>query len=112
MAAPSSPTPRCWAPPWRAWLAGIASSPTVARRGLGADGCQLWRVWMIAALAMLAVLAQKLHHEYYFLILAPAAAAGVGHALDRLAAFRGTWALAAAVGLVLLCGLQARSTWR
>jgi hypothetical protein len=68
---------------------------------------------MVAAAATLAVLAQKLHHEYYFLILAPAVAAEVGSALDRLAA-GGRRGLAAAmgIGLVLLGGLQARSTWR
>ena len=74
----------------------------------------LWQVWLVAAAATLAILAQKLHHEYYFLILAPGVAAGVGSALDRLLALGGQRCLAAAmgVGLVLLGGLQARSTWR
>jgi 4-amino-4-deoxy-L-arabinose transferase-like glycosyltransferase len=90
----------------RAGSAARAGSPGAADPG------RLWRVWMVAALATLALLGSKLHHEYYFLILAPAAAAGVGHALDRLAARSGACALAASLGLVLLCAVQARSTWR
>ena len=31
-AAPSSPTPQCWAPPWRAWRAGIDRSGAASRR--------------------------------------------------------------------------------
>ena len=54
-------------------------------------GAGPWRAWGLMSLATLAMLAPKLHHEYYFLILAPAAAAGVGLALDRLAAGR-SWA--------------------
>jgi hypothetical protein len=78
-----------------------------------ADAGRLWRLWMVAAATTLAFLAQKLHHEYYFLILAPGVAAGVGSALDRLVA-SGQRCLAAAMGiaLVLLGALQARSTWR
>jgi 4-amino-4-deoxy-L-arabinose transferase-like glycosyltransferase len=84
-----------------------------SREGSIAGACRLWRAWMVAAAATLAILAQKLHHEYYFLILTPAVAAGVGSALDRFAA-GGRRGLAAAmgIGLVLLGGLQARSTWR
>ena len=43
-----------------------------------AAGIGLWRAWALLALATLAMLATKLHHEYYLLILVPAAAAGVG----------------------------------
>ena len=79
------------------------------RRGLG-----LWRAWGLVALATLAPLASKLHHEYYLLILAPAAAAGVGLALDRMAGVRHGRLLAtsAAAGLLILAAVQARSTWR
>jgi Dolichyl-phosphate-mannose-protein mannosyltransferase len=78
------------------------------RRGLG-----FWRVWGLVALAMLALLASKLHHEYYFLILAPAVAAGVGLALDRLAETRRgrLLAQAAAACLAILAVVQVRSTW-
>lgn len=68
---------------------------------------------MVAAAAMLAMLAPKLHHEYYFLILAPGVAAGIGSALDRLVTGgQRCVAVALGIGLVLLGGLQARSTWR
>jgi hypothetical protein len=79
------------------------------RRGLG-----LWRAWGLVALATLAPLASKLHHEYYLLILAPAAAAGVGLALDRMAGARHGRLLSAtaAACLVILAAAQARSTWR
>ncbi len=66
----------------------------------------------LAASATLAILAQKLHHEYYFLILAPAAAAGIGYALNRLAAVSRPSAFATFGVLIVLCVLQARSTWR
>jgi 4-amino-4-deoxy-L-arabinose transferase-like glycosyltransferase len=82
------------------------------RRGFAEHGRRLWWIWGLSASIVLAVLAQKLHHEYYFLILAPAAAAGIGYALDDLAATgraRGYGTLAA---LVLLGMLQAGSTWR
>jgi hypothetical protein len=78
----------------------------------GGRGLVLWRAWGLVALATLAMLAPKLHHEYYFLILAPAAAAGVGLALNRLAAGRRWAAIGAAAGLLLLAALQSRSTWR
>ena len=45
----------------------------------------LWWVWGLAGLVTLALLAEKLHHEYYWLILAPVAAAGLGRALVGLA---------------------------
>jgi hypothetical protein len=79
-----------------------------------ADPVRLWRIWILAAACMLAMLAKKLHHEYYFLILTPGVAAGVGLALDRLASDRRRRGLATAMGmgLVLLSVLQARSTWR
>ena len=75
------------------------------RRGLG-----LWRAWGLVALATLAPLASKLHHEYYLLILAPAAAAGVGLALDRMAGVRHgrLMATSAAAGLLILAAVQAR----
>jgi 4-amino-4-deoxy-L-arabinose transferase-like glycosyltransferase len=84
----------------------------LARRGGGDDGRRLWQVWGVAAAITLAVLAQKLHHEYYFLTLAPVAAAGVGFALDRLASASRACALLTLAGLLLLSGLQARSTYQ
>ena len=72
---------------------------------------RLWLVWGLSASAALAVLAAKVHHEYYWLSLAPVLAVGVGRALAALEGrFRGTGAVAGAA-LLVLCGLQARSTW-
>jgi hypothetical protein len=71
----------------------------------------LWRMWGVAALGMLALLASKLHHEYYWLILAPVVATGVARAILRLG--RGHRGLAWLTGLALLgmaLGLS-RSTW-
>jgi hypothetical protein len=72
----------------------------------------LWCVWGLAGLLTLALLAEKLHHEYYWLILAPVVAAGVGRALARLAV-RDRW-LAAVVAVLLLVMSVAltRSTWQ
>ncbi len=87
----------------------IAAAGLIAARGAGA-----WRGWSLAAGVTLAMLAPKLHHEYYFLLLAPAAAAGCGLMLDRLARGRRGAVAAGAVAAVLVAmGLvQARSTWR
>jgi 4-amino-4-deoxy-L-arabinose transferase-like glycosyltransferase len=96
---------------------GRPASPERVRSsqdGSSAGPDRLWQVWMVGAVATLALLAEKLHHEYYFLILAPAVAAGVGSALDRLIGDRRRSGLAAGMGLglVLLCAFQARSTWQ
>jgi 4-amino-4-deoxy-L-arabinose transferase-like glycosyltransferase len=72
---------------------------------------RLWRVWAAAALLALAALAEKLHHEYYWIALAPVAAVGAGRGLALLAR---RWPVpAAAVGMALagmsLC--QVHNTW-
>ncbi len=72
----------------------------------------LWKIWAVVALLMLAMLAGKLHHEYYWLILAPAVAAGIGRGWTLVAErHRGLgWGLAL---LFFLCsGLLSRSTWQ
>ncbi len=79
---------------------------------VGRPGLGLWRAWALAALATLGLLLSKLHHEYYFLILAPAVAAGVGIGLERLAASSGSAAIGAAFGLLIVSAFQSRSTWR
>ena len=78
----------------------------------GGRGAGLWRAWAIVAMATLVPLAAKLHHEYYLLILAPAAAAGVGLALDRLGSVGRGPLVAATAALLILAAAQARSTWR
>jgi hypothetical protein len=72
-------------------------------------GGRLWRVWGGSALAALMLVAGKIHHEYYWLALAPVAAVGIGRALGRVGSPCRLLALAGLVGLALL---QTRSTWR
>jgi hypothetical protein len=71
---------------------------------------RLFQYWAIATFVVMLVLAAKLHHEYYWLFLAPVAAYGIGIALDRLASNPQRFAALAALGL--LCIVQVRSTWR
>jgi hypothetical protein len=76
---------------------------------------RLWRVWAVSALGMLALLAAKLHHEYYWLALAPVMAVGVGKALVGLAGHgvRGKgMAGVMGLGLVTLSVILSASTWR
>jgi hypothetical protein len=73
---------------------------------------EIWRAWAVAALVMMALLAEKLHHEYYWLCLAPAVAAGLGRAWVKLMAW--SHGLACAVALAVLGSslVLARSTWQ
>jgi hypothetical protein len=53
--------------------------------GLRRDGGdRLWWAWGGSALAMMALLAGKLHHEYYWLALSPLAAVGVAKGLAEI----------------------------
>jgi hypothetical protein len=72
-------------------------------------GDRLWRVWGGAALAALALLAGKIHHEYYWLMLAPVAAVGIGRALGGL---KSPCRVVVGVGLAGLALVQSLSTWR
>jgi hypothetical protein len=79
------------------------------------EGERLWLVWGASALAALAVVASKLHHEYYFLALAPVVAVGVAKALVGLAGQGGTSrrvAAALGLGLLALDAAASASTWR
>jgi 4-amino-4-deoxy-L-arabinose transferase-like glycosyltransferase len=73
---------------------------------------RIWRVWALAASGALVVLVAKLHHEYYYLALAPPAALGVGRALALLGRNRPMLAGGAGLAFLGLCGLQARTTWQ
>jgi 4-amino-4-deoxy-L-arabinose transferase-like glycosyltransferase len=73
---------------------------------------RLWASWGIAALAMLAVLNAKLHHEYYWLAAAPIAAIGVGRALDSIARWRPAMAFTVGGLFVVTAIAQALPTWR
>jgi 4-amino-4-deoxy-L-arabinose transferase-like glycosyltransferase len=70
-----------------------------------------WCVWGGSALAAMVLLAGKLHHEYYWLPLAPVAAVGVARALELVLRNRRVLAGAVAAVLVVLSAVQARSTW-
>ncbi len=71
---------------------------------------RLFHFWAISTLIVMAVLAGKMHHEYYWLFLAPVVAFGIANALDRLA--NNSFRLTAVGALALLCMVQVRSTWR
>ncbi len=70
---------------------------------------RLWGVWGLSATVALAVLAAKLHHEYYWLSLAPLAAVGVGRALNPL---KPNMQALFVCGLLALAIVQSASTWR
>ena len=73
---------------------------------------RVWSLWLLAGGVTLLVLSGKLHHDYYWLILAPPAAAwaGIGLAeVSRRSRVAGTALLAS---MVVLGAIQSRSTWR
>jgi 4-amino-4-deoxy-L-arabinose transferase-like glycosyltransferase len=72
----------------------------------------IWRVWGLSALLTMALLAEKLHHEYYWLCLAPVVAAGLGRALVGLAGIHRVLALAAALAFLVMSAYLTRSTWQ
>lgn len=72
----------------------------------------VWWLWTAFALATMAMLAEKLHHEYYWLCLAPAIAAGFGIAWSRVAARDVRLAWLGALGFAVLCAGLSASTWR
>jgi hypothetical protein len=90
---------------------GLGLYGLLNRSGRPDDRPRLWWVWGISTLVTMAFLTEKLHHEYYWLVLAPVVAVGIGRSLDRVARKHGRSAVAVAVALLLLCGFQARSTW-
>ncbi len=73
---------------------------------------RLWWTWAGLAIATMALLASKLHHEYYWLCLAPVASAGLGLVWARLDSWRPGVAFSAAVGFALLALAASDSTWR
>ncbi len=71
----------------------------------------LWKVWAIASGVALGLLAGKLHHEYYWLILAPAIAAGIGRGAVSLSR-RPLAGWLVALLFLLSSAYLSRSTWQ
>lgn len=91
--------------------------PILAGWGLAVNGHRLgppglWQCWGLFTLATLAMLAGKLHHEYYWLVLSPVVAVGIARALAILRRHH-RW-LAVSVAIVLLGSsfVLTRSTWQ
>ncbi len=78
---------------------------------LGKRTDRFWTIWALGGCLALLLLYGKLHHDYYWLVLAPSVAGGVGIAVTELAA-RSRRAAAIAVAALLVLGLvQSRATW-
>jgi hypothetical protein len=88
-------------------IVGLSKHP-----GANARDCEFWWVWGGSTLIAMALLAGKLHHEYYWLPVAPVAAVGVARVLDRLLTYRRAVAGSVAGLFVLLAVVQTRSTWQ
>jgi 4-amino-4-deoxy-L-arabinose transferase-like glycosyltransferase len=73
---------------------------------------RLWWLWGISLCVTMALLAEKLHHEYYWLLLAPLAAVGIGRMLERIENYHKLGAVLLAAILGVLCVVTARTTWR
>jgi hypothetical protein len=78
----------------------------------GASPGRLWCAWGLSLAVAFAVLAGKLHHEYYWLAITPLAALGVGRSLVRVARRNALVGALAGVMLMGLCAYQSASTWR
>ncbi|GAC1471028.1 MAG: hypothetical protein NVSMB9_16710 [Isosphaeraceae bacterium] len=90
------------------WLA-------LAGYGLHRPVDRLWIVWGTSTIAALLWMAAKLHHEYYWLALAPVLAVGIGKTLEGLSrqGARGRWLAGAAAALLLgLSAVFSASTWK
>jgi 4-amino-4-deoxy-L-arabinose transferase-like glycosyltransferase len=104
-------------------VAGVSSSlyrsvlipPGIRRRDSSdpdAASRALWCAWTTGSGLVLLLLYGKLHHDYYWLLLAPPMAAWVGLGVDAIA-HRSRWAATSLlVALISLGALQSRSTWR
>lgn len=78
-------------------------------------GGRLWMVWLASACLFLGIFREKLHHEYYLLVIAPPLAVGFGWALARLDVRGGAsrWVSATCFGAFLAMSLVgSASTFR
>jgi hypothetical protein len=92
--------------------AGLALFGFWLHRRVSADDRRLWSIWGISVLAVMALLGRKLHHEYYWLPLAPVVAVGIGCALDEIARKRTSVAVTLAALLLGTSALQVHATWQ
>ena len=72
----------------------------------------LWLVWGLSAMLAMTFLAGKLHHEYYWLLIAPVVAVGIGRAGVLVAENRRVGAALLSAALIVLSWAQVRSTWQ
>ncbi len=97
---------RCYGPP---------GSGLAAWGILGVGVGRFWMSWLGSAGLMLLLLAAKSHHEYYWLVLAPAVAVAVATAIDALARAC-PWPGTVRSALVLMLGasslIQVADTYR
>jgi hypothetical protein len=71
----------------------------------------LWCTWTASSAFVLLLLYGKLHHDYYWLLLAPPVAAWVGLGIDAIADRSRCAATALLIPLIGLGIIQSRSTW-
>ena len=95
--------------PLGAGMAVVGMSIRPAKNGRR-DG--LWMVWGISAMVAMAFMSRKLHHEYYWLLIAPVVAVGIGRAVVLVAENRRVSAALLSAAMVVLSWAQVRSTWR
>ncbi|MFO0888688.1 MAG: glycosyltransferase family 39 protein [Isosphaeraceae bacterium] len=77
-----------------------------------AGGRDIWKLWAGTALLLMAMLAAKLHHEYYWLVLAPPVAVGMGRAWRRLSGSHRAAAWACAGVFAAMSVVLSLSTYR
>ena len=92
--------------------AALAIGGLLLRGEAGNGDRRFWWVWGGSTIAAMALLAGKLHHEYYWLPLAPVVAVGAARALDRLLWKRVVLAGCVGVVFALMAMVQTRSTWQ
>ncbi len=78
----------------------------------GSRADRLWTHWAAGSFLSLLLLFGKLHHDYYWLMAAPAVAGGVGIALDGIRARSRRTAVVAIAALIVMGMVQSRSTWQ
>ncbi len=104
------------------WFFGVRAftplGPLLALMGLLAwktENDRLWQIWGLSSLGTLALLAAKLHHEYYWLTLAPVVAVGVARTLRSVNRHGVRGKIVAGGSAVLMFGLAAAlsaTTWK